>query len=355
MTPKTWRTIAGIAILCHIAVPSGLLAQSEDEQLLEEIRAAWQQRADETPALTAEWTMDTNPDAPAGTPEDPEPMPRTQLLEMYNDLIRVEERHRYYDIDGGPRGSMSWQTGSTLESYDPENGWRQLTGTSVSEYETAYINRLPAAFPGLAREYLCYLWYRGTSDAVTGAPFAEWAVCHDSRFGGFDPNIVTLIRDEPGDRVTLLYLERSRDYLPVSSRLGKRPPDNQPMLNYEECQAVLRPGDSGEPPFVPVSWVKQRFVGGSAAYRPEICTLSEIRTESSTEFDHYFVEFPAGQEPADFATWSMPSPSAVPSTAKLNGDSETSKHPLHWGYWSAFGFGGLLLIALYLKFKRSPV
>jgi hypothetical protein len=331
---------------------SALMAQ---DSRLEDIRSAWSARTESVPKLTCVWVKDSGPEPlPNGAPPDTEDPAFRETLFLRGDQLRYEWSHRYYDIDGGPRGSQSWQTGTKFLSWTPDHGWRGLIASSLPVARpSAYVGRpVHMAFEGLGRERLLVFWFRGLNDALTGVSFAKWVVTDDSRFVSANPAEVVLVQETPLREWVTLTLDSSLGYLPVRCTSGPVLRPSDPQVNYTEWTVQFRKSETGDSRVVPVSWTGQEIRNGQLARRPVNFIVQQIQFECARTDAEMVVQFPDGIEPSDesrsppFAPFA-PLPDAVVATENVS-----QKHPVHWGYWMAVGFAGLLLFALAQKVRN---
>lgn len=317
---------------------------------------AWQLRQSQTQRLTASWTVEgafLPPDSDA--PVDPEPTHRVESLNLSGDSLRFDRTYRYYDIDGGPRGSKSWQTCIQAETFSPAEGWRMLMQNSLPTIgASATVNRSPKlAFTGLDRRGLFFFWFRGLTDELTLSQFDNWIVSTDPRFQSSDGSQIVLLQSNPSQRFRALYLDPALDYLPVASRHGRMPAPEQSLSEFEECSVQLDAEARTRGEIRPLVWMSQRFRNGNGGSRPKIATLISFKFECTLSDKDFFVEFPTGVRATDEANVYTPASSAPGANAK-DSVSSTSKHAMHWGYWTGLGFMGLLLLVFIKRTRRSP-
>jgi hypothetical protein len=77
--------------------------------------------------------------------------------------------------------------------------------------------------------------------------------------------------------------------------------------------------------------------------------VQQIQFECARSDAEMVVQFPDGIEPSDE---SRSQPFAPLPDAEVATENVSQKHPVHWGYWMAVGFAGLLLFALAQKVRN---
>ena len=352
---KTSYLMLAIVVLLQL---SGAIrtARAQEATLLQDIRMAWQLRQANTQKLTASWTVEgAFGFQDAAAPVDPEPTPHHESLNLSGDSLRFERTYRYYDIDGGPRGSMSWQTSILAETFSPVDGWRKLLQNTLPTIRgSAYVNRPGMlAFTGLDRRGLFLFWFRGMIDELTLSQFDNWIVSKDPRFQSSDGSQVVLLQSNPGQQFKALYLDAALDYLPVASRHGPMPSPEQSLSEFEECSVQLDSEARMRGEIRPLVWMSQRFRNGNWGTRPTIATLTHLQLECALSDKEFVLEFPTGLEVTDEAMAHVPASSAPGANARDSARS-TSKHAMHWGYWTGLGFMGFLLVVFIQKTRRRP-
>ena len=316
---------------------------------MSDILQAWQERRDATPALKAEWTVNGNENIQPGAPPDPEPAPLTVKFELRDTMMRKEESRRYYDADGGPKGSMSWQTSLTTETFSPAAGFRSLGQSSVSKVipsgETSRPPNFVAGF--LTRDGLFDMWYRGQKQVETAVGSTTWTHCVDPRFGSDDPNCVTIMAVDSMSRLLLMDLDRSLGFLPIIARSGNLPPGGQPLTRYQEVTVQVNRETSTALRPVPIVWQVVEMTDGQPTSRPSVRTLTYLAVDSSDDPAHYAVAFPENAQVLNKSS----TPKARSADSKENTRTIPNR-PMHPGYWFAIGFGLLMLAAVSWRLRH---
>ena len=337
--------IAGVCCLCTCAV-----VPADDVALLSDIRKAWQARQDHTTTVYARWARSEQTSLAPDVPPDPQGSePRIETLQISNRSVRYESDSRRYDIDGGPRGSMSWQTGTCVESYNPDDGWRRLLDSDLEVVKpSATINRPDFKFHGMWGKLVLLLWYRGADPNLSLFEFIDWKVCHDSRFAHPDSEYVTLIAGETGRTMTLLFLDSSLGYLPVGSRSGKWPAENAPFRNYKECIVTVDENATALD-CRPKNWTSQFNTATGQILGITVCQIQDFRIGEPLADELFKVEFPDGVHVYDDAAADFPG--EKPSQNKA--DVTTPKHGWHLGYYLSSLFAVVLAAAVFWKMRAN--
>ena len=343
--------IASMCILCACTV-----GVADDEELLSDIRKAWQARQDHATTIYARWARSEQTSLAPDVPPDPKASePRFETLQISDRSVRYESDSRRWDIDGGPRGSMCWQTGTYVESFNPDDGWRNVSDSDLEIVKpSATINRPDFKFGGMKGKYVLLLWYRGADPNLSLFQFASWRVCQDSRLVHPDNEYVTLIAGELGRRMTLLYLDRSLGYLPVGSRSGKWPAENAPFRNYEECNVTVDE-NATVLDCRPKSWTSQFNNDTGQLSGIEVCQIQDLRIGEPIADELFKVEFPEGAPVYDALAMVFPvqSPKQQGSTNKA--DAATPKHGWNLGYYLSSLFALALVAAVFWKMRANKL
>ncbi|MBL8820627.1 MAG: hypothetical protein JNL58_31685 [Planctomyces sp.] len=289
------------------------------------------------------------------TPPDQDPEPKTCNLYLSSRGLRIERRWRYYDIDGGPRGSMSWQSGMLTRSFTPESGWRQLLGSDLDNARpSAAINRPPSlAVAGLKGHSLFLYWFRASDAEFTLCDPNEWKITDDPGLKSSLRSTVTVVQKTKAGQIVLLDLDPARDFLPVVSRVGTDPGERQQLLNYRRCGVKFSESSDAAYPYQLSTWTSQEVRNGRPQPKVEICTLvgftvSKHDPSTSEDID---CEFPSGIIVAD------ESKRFSPSQREMNPQpfsrTESAGHPVPYGYWGAMGFAMMLSLIVLKRIRGT--
>lgn len=281
-------------LLCGILMNS--LCLGDDGAVFREIRDAWQARQDHSRTLRASWSRSEESPRPPGTPADPQGNdPRIEHLWISGSSLRHESDSRRFDIDGGPRGSMSWQTGTFIETYNPKDNWRNIVGSDCPAVRSSgTINRPPMSqFSGMHNRSVLCLWFRGLDEQLTYFRLSDWHICRDDRFVHPSKTIVTLRSGEENGMMTLLFLDKSKEYIPVGSQSGKWPSDNAPLRNFDECMVEVEQTTDAIK-WRPTRWTSQSHSGDGQLWEVMNCQLQNLQFGEDHPESLFKVEFPQG-------------------------------------------------------------
>jgi len=250
---------------------------------------------------------------------------------------------------------MSWQTGTYVESFNPDDGWRNVSDSDLEVVKpSATINRPDFKFGGMKGKYVLLLWYRGADPNLSLFQFEFWKVCHDSRLAHPDSEYVTLIAGEPGRRMTLLFLNRSLGYLPVGSRRGDWPAENAPFLNYEECTVTIDENATALD-CRPKNWTTHFNTATGQLFGIEVCQIQDLRIGEPIADELFKVEFPDGVHVYDALAVVHPVETLGLQVSKNAADAVTPKHGWHVGYYVSSLFAVVLAAAVVWKMRANKL